>query len=341
MTRRNRGWARRAAAWCVVTLLVALPVVGAAAPLAAAASLGQLPVPGAVVTGFDPPEVRWGAGHRGVDLAGTPGETVVSPAAGTVTFAGEVAGRHVVVVTHDDRRSTLEPVTASVAVGTRVAAGDPVGVLDAGHACPAVACLHWGLKRAEEYLDPLMLLDGSTVRLLPADAAAGVRARAAAREAAAFAAAVASGLGPAGGAAASGAAPPGSGVLALPTAGRLGSVFGPRFHPIFHEWRMHNGIDLSAGCGTPLLAAADGVVSHVGFDASGGWRLVIAHGQLGGVDLQTVYLHAQGYRVRVGERVTRGQFVGTMGSTGWSTGCHLHFSVKVNGRHTDPQRWLG
>ena len=68
---------------------------------------------------------------------------------------------------------------------------------------------------------------------------------------------------------------------------------------------------------------------------------MVDHGVVDGVSLQTVYLHAQGYRVRTGDRVTRGQPVGTMGSTGWSTGCHLHFGVKANGRHVDPLPWLG
>lgn len=298
---------------------------------AAAGGTGQLPVPGTVVTGFDPPEVEWAAGHRGVDLSGTPGETVVAPADGVVSFAGDVAGRPVVVVTHGELRSTLEPVRASVPVGTRVAAGDPVGVLVAGHACAAGTCLHWGLKRGETYLDPLSLVTGAEVRLLPDDAAAEVRERAAERERAALAADPGA-IGP-------GAL--GSGVLARPSAGAVTSVFGRRFHPIFHEWRMHNGIDLSTGCGSPIRAAADGVVTHMGYDASGGWRLVIAHGTVQGVDLQTVYLHAQGYRVRTGDRVARGEQVGTVGSTGWSTGCHLHFSVKANGRQTDPLPWLG
>ena len=130
------------------------------------------------------------------------------------------------------------------------------------------------------------------------------------------------------------------GVLMRPVAGRVSSGFGRRFHPIFHEWRLHAGVDLSAGCGTPIRAAGDGRVSHVGYDASGGWRLIISHAPHKGRSLQTVYLHAQGYSVRPGARVTRGQVVGTVGSTGWSTGCHLHFSVKLAGNHVDPMLFL-
>ena len=293
---------------------------------------GDWPLSAEVVRGFDPPELAWGAGHRGVDLVGEVGSQVRTPADGVVTFAGMVAGRPVLVVTHGDLRTTLEPVSASVAVGARVARGDAVGVLAAGHQpCPGEACLHWGLKRGDAYLDPLALVRHAH-RLLPDSALAEVVRRVRAREAAAAADALAGVV--LGGTEA-------SGTLVRPSAGRITSVFGLRLHPIFKEWRMHNGVDLSAPCGTPLYAGADAVVTHMGYDASGGWRLVLAHGRVGGVDLRSVYLHAQGYRVRAGDRVARGELVGTMGTTGWSTGCHLHFSTKVDGRHVDPQRWFG
>ena len=128
----------------------------------------------------------------------------------------------------------------------------------------------------------------------------------------------------------------GGGVLGVPVAGRRGSPFGPRFHPIFHEWRMHEGVDLQASCGTPIRAAANGVVRSVSYDSSGGHRLVISHAS----GLTTHYLHAQGYRVHRGQKVKRGQVVGRVGSTGWSTGCHLHFGVKVNGRLVNPAAYL-
>ncbi|MFB7945166.1 murein hydrolase activator EnvC family protein [Kitasatospora phosalacinea] len=121
---------------------------------------------------FDPPPTRWAAGHRGVDLAAEPGSVVRAAAPGVVTFAGEVAGRPVVVVTHTGSgapplRTTYLPVAASATVGTGVAAGDPIGVVaaDSGH-CP-VACLHWGLLRGDHYLDPLALLGSGRARLLP------------------------------------------------------------------------------------------------------------------------------------------------------------------------------
>jgi murein DD-endopeptidase MepM/ murein hydrolase activator NlpD len=121
-----------------------------------------------VVATFDPPDDRWGAGHRGVDLAGRIGQPVRSALAGEVAFAGSIAGKPVVTVSHGDTRTTYEPVVASVAVGTRVAAGEVIGVLDlaASHCFPR-ACLHWGWRRGETYLDPLDLVGGGPVRLLP------------------------------------------------------------------------------------------------------------------------------------------------------------------------------
>lgn len=119
---------------------------------------------------FDAPDSEWGAGHRGIDLFAKEGQTVRSPGDGVVTFAGDVAGRGVVVVLHaSGLRSTLEPVTPRVAVGNVVAAGDLVGVLEAGAShCAPSACLHWGVKRGELYLDPLDYLGGyGPIRLLP------------------------------------------------------------------------------------------------------------------------------------------------------------------------------
>lgn len=154
----------------VAVLLGAAPLAGAApAPVPEGAGWTR-PVPGDVVHPFDPPAEEWGAGHRGVDLAAAAGERVRSPAAGTVSFAGRVAGKPVVVVAHaDGLRSTFEPVTASLALGAPVAAGDVVGTLDAGpgHCAPA-GCVHWGVLRGDVYLDPLALLgQAPPIVLLP------------------------------------------------------------------------------------------------------------------------------------------------------------------------------
>lgn len=122
-----------------------------------------------VVRRFDPPPQPWLSGHRGVDLAAAPGAPVLAAGAGTVLFAGAVAGRPVLTVGHSDGlRTTYEPVRSRLTAGTPVDAGTPVGALLAGHpGCAEAACLHWGLRRDAEYLDPLALLGLGRVRLLP------------------------------------------------------------------------------------------------------------------------------------------------------------------------------
>jgi murein DD-endopeptidase MepM/ murein hydrolase activator NlpD len=121
-----------------------------------------------VVAGFDPPSDPWDSGHRGVDLAGRVGQPVRAALSGTVTWAGPIAGKGVVTVSHGATRTTYEPVAATVSVGDRVRAGGRIGVLVVpfSHCFPA-ACLHWGLLRGETYLDPLSLVGGGPVRLLP------------------------------------------------------------------------------------------------------------------------------------------------------------------------------
>nr|WP_246284204.1 M23 family metallopeptidase [Nocardioides perillae] len=128
----------------------------------------------AVVGAFAPPPSPWAAGHRGVDLSGRVGQPVRAALAGTVRFAGTLAGRGVLVVGHGATRTTYEPVAALVVVGARVARGEVVGVLEGGgsHCAPA-ACLHWGWRRGERYLDPLLLVGGGPVRLLPLDGGGG------------------------------------------------------------------------------------------------------------------------------------------------------------------------
>ena len=123
-----------------------------------------------VVHGFDPPSSPWGAGHRGVDLLGRPGQVVRSALPGTVTYAGVLAGRGVVVVSHGTTRTTYQPVAAAadLAVGDPVGAGRRLGVLEAaGSHCAPRSCLHWGWLEGTTYLDPLRLVGLGPVRLLP------------------------------------------------------------------------------------------------------------------------------------------------------------------------------
>ncbi|MGH3759582.1 M23 family metallopeptidase [Actinophytocola sp.] len=124
--------------------------------------------PHPVVRPFDAPSTPYGPGHRGVDLGGTAGEAVLAAGAGVVVFAGQLAGRGVVSVDHPNGlRTTYEPLTSAVKAGRRVAAGAVLGHLRPGHArCPG-ACMHWGVRRGEAYLDPLTLVATGHVRLLP------------------------------------------------------------------------------------------------------------------------------------------------------------------------------
>ena len=118
---------------------------------------------------FDPPEVRWGAGHRGVDLGATVGQEVLAPTAGVVTFRGVVVDRGVLVIeTVGGLRTTFEPVDSSLTVGIAVTQGQAVAPVAAapGHCAPAT-CLHWGARDGERYLDPLGPRRAVRVVLLP------------------------------------------------------------------------------------------------------------------------------------------------------------------------------
>jgi murein DD-endopeptidase MepM/ murein hydrolase activator NlpD len=164
----------------VVLLVAFLVAVGWTAPTPAAAeparpapvvALWSSPLgdPPRVSRPFDPPDTPYAAGHRGVDLTGSAGAAVHAAGAGVVVFAGMVAGRPVVSVDHPGGlRTTYEPVEPAVGAGARVDRGTVLGVLVPGHAgCPTDACLHWGLRRGEAYLDPLALLRPPRIRLLP------------------------------------------------------------------------------------------------------------------------------------------------------------------------------
>ena len=125
--------------------------------------------PATVVEDFDPPAVVWGRGHRGVDLAAAEGTQIRSAAAGTVAFAGMVAGRPVVSVDHADGiRTTYEPVEPTVSAGDAVSAGQVIGTLLAGHRSDGVCALHWGARTGPKtYINPLRLLQPAVIRLKP------------------------------------------------------------------------------------------------------------------------------------------------------------------------------
>jgi murein DD-endopeptidase MepM/ murein hydrolase activator NlpD len=140
-----------------------------AVPAAVLAAFGWPVAPARVARRFDPPSRPWLPGHRGVDLAAAPSQIVRAAGAGTVVYAGVLAGRGVVSVAHPDGlRTTYEPLEPAVTVGDAVRPGATLGALQAGHPrCPAPACLHFGLRRGDVYLDPLALFGMGRVRLLP------------------------------------------------------------------------------------------------------------------------------------------------------------------------------
>ena len=163
-------WALLLGRGLVVVLLAACWLPALAGRAGADGGPWSWPLPGAreVSRPFAPPATTYGRGHRGADLPAEPGAAVHAAGGGRVSYAGRLAGRGVVVVVHGALRTTYEPVTASVAVGALVEAGERIGQLEAAHeGCPVEACLHWGLRRGEDYLDPVRLVERGPVRLLP------------------------------------------------------------------------------------------------------------------------------------------------------------------------------
>ena len=130
------------------------------------------------------------------------------------------------------------------------------------------------------------------------------------------------------------------GFLLSPVDGSVTSPFGYRIHPIYHYWGLHDGTDFGVSCGEGMRAAAAGKVVSRYYSSIYGNRLYLDVGKVNGHNLTVVYNHASSYRVGVGERVTRGEVVGYVGSTGWSTGCHLHFTVLQDGTAVDPMKYL-
>lgn len=131
-----------------------------------------------------------------------------------------------------------------------------------------------------------------------------------------------------------------SGYLDVPVRGaRISSEYGMRYHPILHYYRLHSGMDFAVACGTPLYAAAPGRVIRAGWRGGYGNSVLIDHGIQRGVDLVTTYNHLSSI-VTYGGAVARGQLIGYSGTTGLSTGCHLHFETLEDGRFVNPRTWL-
>ncbi|MEJ7706725.1 MAG: peptidoglycan DD-metalloendopeptidase family protein [Nocardioidaceae bacterium] len=118
------------------------------------------------------------------------------------------------------------------------------------------------------------------------------------------------------------------------------SSYGMRLHPILQVYKLHDGTDFHADCGSPVYAAADGRVTEAYYNSGYGNRIILDHGYVAGVSLATSYNHLTSFVAQPGELVKKGDVVAYAGTTGYSTACHLHFMVYVNGSTVDPVTWL-
>jgi murein DD-endopeptidase MepM/ murein hydrolase activator NlpD len=133
--------------------------------------------------------------------------------------------------------------------------------------------------------------------------------------------------------------PKGTGTFVRPGTGELTSPFGPRLHPILRYVKVHTGVDFGRGDGI-VYAADRGVVLFTEFNTAYGNMTVIDHGTVGGLRMATLYAHQAAFGVHPGDRVRKGQPIGVIGSTGYATGPHLHFEVRINGAPVNPAPFL-
>ncbi|MGH3683361.1 MAG: M23 family metallopeptidase, partial [Natronosporangium sp.] len=135
--------------------------------------------------------------------------------------------------------------------------------------------------------------------------------------------------------------PPASGTgFLLPTQGWQSSPYGMRFDPFFRVWQLHAGVDIAAPGGAPVYAVADGTVVRAGWNGGYGNFTCLGHGSHRGQGLATCYAHQSAILVGAGQQVRRGEVIGRVGTTGASTGNHLHFEVRLDGSPTDPIPFL-
>lgn len=132
----------------------------------------------------------------------------------------------------------------------------------------------------------------------------------------------------------------GGGTLSYPVGSYITSPYGMRVHPVTGVYKLHDGTDFAAPCGTPVKAAAGGTIVEQYFNAGYGNRIILNNGTMRGKGVVTTYNHLTRFAKGVGSKVSRGEVIGYSGTTGYSTGCHLHFMVLVNGGTVNPTGWL-
>lgn len=194
-----------------------------------------------------------------------------------------------------------------VRVGDAVTAGQQVGtLLGVGSHCSR-PCHHLGHKVGDDYLDPLALMATSgRFQLISPDGAPPT-------------------------------APFGAGgSMRRPVGGPFTSPFGLRVHPVTGARKLHDGTDFGVPCGTPVHAAAPGAVISRGFSAAYGNRVILRHPD----GLKTTYSHLSSQSVAVGGRVGGGDVIGHSGTSGLSTGCHLHFMVEKGRKAVNPMGFV-
>ncbi|MFC5677822.1 M23 family metallopeptidase [Aeromicrobium endophyticum] len=130
------------------------------------------------------------------------------------------------------------------------------------------------------------------------------------------------------------------GTLSRPVSGPITSPYGMRVHPITGVYKLHDGMDFGVPCGTPVRAAATGTILQQYFNGAYGNRIILNNGVKRGVSVVTTYNHLSRFALKAGAKVQRGQVIGYSGTTGYSTGCHLHFMVLTNGSTVNPAGWL-
>jgi murein DD-endopeptidase MepM/ murein hydrolase activator NlpD len=121
-----------------------------------------------------------------------------------------------------------------------------------------------------------------------------------------------------------------------PVSGPITSPFGPRVHPIYGTQGYHKGIDYGAPSGTPIKSSKSGTVVLAKYSTSYGNYIIVNHGN----GVQTLYAHASSLNCSVGQKVQQGQVIAYVGSTGWSTGAHLHFEIRINEEAVNPQKYI-